>query len=217
MWALAARASAASPQRTRPSISRLPGRSGWISGASSASAASGEARAGSAGPADGEVGEILVGILERDERDRLALEAGLGDGQRRLVGIARDDAEPVAASDVGGGQHGDDVWTGGGPRPEVAEGEGGVREGRADGAQGQGARRGCVGAEKLGAVDLGAAVEPGEPGADGGAGGRQRDDGRGGVAHGSDDPAVAGAPAEHAAEGVGDLRLRGVRGAIEKG
>ena len=67
-----------------------------------------------------------------------------------------------------------------------------------------------VGAEALGAVDLGAAVEARQPGADRGAGGRRRSGSGGGagVEDRGDDPAVAGAAAEDAAEGVGDLAPR---------
>ena len=122
-------------------------------------------------PGDREAGEVGARVLEGDEGDGLAGEAGLGLGERRLVGEARDDAEAVAAGDVVGGEDGGDARAGGGPGAQVAEGEGGARVGRADRPEGEGAGWCRVGAEALAAVDLGAAVEAGQAGADRGAGG----------------------------------------------
>ena len=76
-----------------------------------------------------------------------------------------------------------------------------------------------IGAEGVAAVDLGRAVEPGEARADRAAGGRGSG-GRGGdagVEDGGDDLPVAGAAAEDAAEGVGDLGLARPRPLGEEG
>ncbi len=166
-------------------------------------------------PVDGEGLEVERGDdLGRagDERDGLAAKAGGALGQRRLVGEVRDDAEAVAAGDVGGGQH-DVEAVRGAPAFEVAEGEARVVVRRADGADGQpvSIRRPEVGAEDVGAAHLWPAVQAFRRGADGAAAGNldRRRRVAPGVADGVEDLRVAGAAAEHAAKrflGLGAAR-----------
>ncbi len=151
-WADPARAAAASPRRTRPSISRLPGRSGWTGGASGASAAAGSIQRRQRRPGDRETGQVAVGaVLEGHQRHRLAAEAHLGLGERRLVGEAGDHPEAVAPGDVGGGEDGRDPRPGRRPGCQVAEAEGGVGVRRAHRLQHQPAGAPDVGAEGLAA------------------------------------------------------------------
>ncbi len=170
-------------------------------------------------PPGGEAGQIERSKplgLAGDERYGLAAEARPALGQRRLVGEIRDDAEAVAAGDVGGGEDVDAMR----PRPggEIAEGEAGVGVRRADGADGEPAARlrigPEVGAEAVGAAHLGRPVEALGRGADGAArrdlGGRRRLAPC--VADGVEDLGIAGAAAEHAAQrglGLGPRRERG--------
>ena len=82
--AAAASAAAASPRRTRPSISRLPGRSRVDCGRVRRRAASaGSASAGSGVQATGKPArsQRRAGVLEGDERHRLAAEARLAFGR----------------------------------------------------------------------------------------------------------------------------------------
>src|SRR5690606_2476069 len=111
---------------------------------------------GERGPGDGEAVEVVGGgLLEGDEGDGFAAEAGGSFGEGGLVGVGGDDAEAVLAGDVGGGE--DAGGAGAGPGGEVAEGEAGVRVRRADGLEDEAAGLPEVGAEGVGAGELGAA------------------------------------------------------------
>ena len=173
-------------------------------------------------PGDGEAGEVERGDpigLAGDQRHRLAAEAGGGLGQRRLVGERRDDAEAVAAGDVGGGEDRLEPLRQA-PGVEVAKGEAGMVVRRARGANGEPAppfvSRPKIGAERVSAANLGRPVQPLDRRADGTAGrGPGVRSGLGpGVADRIDDLGIAGAAAEHAAERfprLGPGRARGAR------
>ena len=217
-WALVASAAAASPRRTRPSVRRLSGRSRWTAGASAASADVGLARAGSGvqwtgKPERSSSGSSRATRATGSPWKRVSVSASAGWSAKRgmtpkrlrpgMSSAVRTAATPGRAA----------AQPARSPKAKPARGCGERMARERQGVGGHG-----VGAEAFGAVDLGAAVEARQAGADRGAGGREVGQrGGAGVADGGDDPAVAGAAAEDAAEGVGDLGLGRVRGAGEEG
>ena len=137
------------------------------------------------GPCDREIREHDIGhgiALAGDQGDRLAAKADMAFGKRRLVGERRDGAETIAAGDVARGEDGDDACMrcdeGGG----VADHERGAMMRRTHDQHRQRIGRKSIGAEALGAGDLGLAVEPDRRRADGVAAGRHAAIERGGMA-----------------------------------
>ena len=147
-------------------------------------------------------------------QNRLAPEADVVRGQDRLVLAIGKDGEAVDAGHVGGGQDADaEALLDGG---EVAQGERRAGMRRADGAELPGIEGDRIGGEGLAAVDLALAVQLEDAGADGGALMRLCLGLVEGTRHRIDDLSVAGAAAEHAAQGVLDGRARWPRVAGEK-
>ena len=150
--------------------------------------------------------------------DRLAGEASPVDGKDRLVAERRDDAMDVVAGDVGGRQHPDQPGIPGEQRRQIADGKRrrGVR--RAHHRQPQRIDWRHVVTETLAAVDAGEAVDTPGPRADDPVAARLGHVGIEAVRldHGSDDLAIAGAAAEHAAQGILGLRLAGLRHPLDQ-
>ena len=160
------------------------------------------------------VGDRLHRRRVADQRQHgLAAKAGDAVGEHRLVAQVGEDRKGVVRH-VGGADDVDQSRPARLQLAQVADLEPGVRVRRADHAQRQhGGRAGLgpgVGAEALGAVDLGWRIEAGGAAADSAAACRRRhvDDGSGSNRqHRLDDLAVAGAAAQHARERLLDLGL----------
>ena len=159
-------------------------------------------------PGDRDVGEVERaddGRIADDRRHRLAAEARLRLGEDGLVGEGRDDAVAVQARHVAGGEDRGDAGMRRRIGGEVAEREGRPVVGTAHRPQQERIGGADIGAEPFRALDLAAPVEPDDAIADTARLGIGTEGpGLGGVEHGRDDLAVAGAAAEHAAQGVLD-------------
>ena len=120
-------------------------------------------------PCDRQVGvaQRLHGFPGADQRrDRLAAEPHPALGQHRLVARVRKDAEAVRAGHVAMGQDRRQPGRRGNDRAEIAQRERRARMGRADDAHVEGAIGRLVGAEPVGARDLGPAIDAGDARAD---------------------------------------------------
>ncbi len=148
-----------------------------------------------------------------DHGHRFAAEPDVLLGEHGLIGRGGDHAEPVAALDIGRGQHRLDARRRRDVGIDVAEPETRPMVGSADDADRERSVGRLVGAEHVGAVHLGLAVDPLGTVAHRLADRRRRRRGvRGAHMRGhnrGDDLAVAGAAAQHTAEGVHDLLLGG--------
>ncbi len=136
--------------------------------------------------------------------DGFAAVAGGGFGEHRLVLKGGNDAKGVLAGNVGGSQHHQPQCNG------VGDGEARVCVRRPDEFHHQRARRRDVVAERFGAVELCVAVQTRDRAADGAVPCQRRLVSGHRIArahHGVDDLAIPGASAQHAAEGILDLRF----------
>ena len=215
-----ASASAASPHCTKPLQRTLPG---WLSCRRCAGpdAASETARTG--GRSSHETGKssaanaLMHPGVPTTAGNGFSAEPGLGFREDRLIGESGNDAEPVHARNVGGRENRGNAVVRGRVLPQVAEGESGSRIRRPDKLEHERAGRRDIVRECIAALGLRRAVDPPDRGS--GPSGSVRPPLRSlpagehlpRVDDRFDDHAIAGAPAEDAAERVPDRGLVGRR------